>query len=75
LEASDFPAVLAHAEHAAAQQGREHFGIEVPMVNRKAVDHLLKRGFRIDSFIAMLMNDKPFGQFENYITTSPPFFL
>jgi GNAT superfamily N-acetyltransferase len=75
LEASDFPAVLAHAESTAAQQRREHFGVEVPMVNRKAVDYLLKRGFRMDAFIAMLMNDKLFGKLENYITTSPPFFL
>jgi len=75
LEASDFPAVLAHAESAAAQQGREHFGIEVPMVNTTAVDYLLNRGYRMDSFFAILMNDIPFGKFENYITTSPPFFL
>ena len=75
LETSDFPAVLAHAESAAAQQGHQHFGVEIPMINRSAVDYLLKRGFRMDSFIAILMSDTPFGNFENYITTSPPFFL
>ena len=75
LEASDFPAVLAHAERESARSGREEFGLEVPMVNREAVDYLLGRGFRMDSFIAILMNDKPFGKFENYITPSPPFFL
>ena len=75
LETSDFPAVLAHAESAAAQQGREHFGVEIPMVNQAAVDYLLDHGYRMDSFIAILMTDIPFGQFENYITTSPPFFL
>ena len=75
LETSDFPAVLAHAESYAAKAGRDHFGVEVPMVNLCAVDFLLQRGYRIDSFIAILMNDKPFGNFENYINTSPPFFL
>ena len=75
LETSDFPAVLAHAESDAAQAGRDHFGVEVPMVNRSAVDFLLQRSYRIDSFIAILMNDKPFGNFEHYINTSPPFFL
>jgi len=35
----------------------------------------LKRGFRLDKFMAVLMSDVPFGRFENYILTSPPFFL
>jgi GNAT superfamily N-acetyltransferase len=70
-----FPAVLAHAERDAAQHGRDHFGIEVPMVNQVVVDYALARGFRMDSFVAVLMNDAPFGRFENYIVTSPPFFL
>jgi ribosomal protein S18 acetylase RimI-like enzyme len=74
LEADDFPAVLAHAEHEAAEDGRE-FGLEVPMINRVAVDYLLARGFHIDSFIGLSMSDAPFGKFENYIVTSPPFFL
>lgn len=75
LESSDFPAVLAQAESAAAQHGRDHFGVEVPMVNRSAVDYLLARGYRMDSFIAILMSNRPFGNFEHYINTSPPFFL
>jgi hypothetical protein len=75
LDANDFPAVLAHAESQAAAKGRDEFGVEVPMVNQAAVDHLLARGFRIDSFMALLMNDAPFGKFENYIFTSPPFFF
>jgi hypothetical protein len=75
LEASDFPAVLAHAETQAAAQGRPEFGLEVPMVNHVAVDYLLARGYRLDSFMAILMNDGPFGRLENYILTSPPFFM
>jgi ribosomal protein S18 acetylase RimI-like enzyme len=75
LEATDFPAVLAHAETQAAQQGRDHFGLEVPLINQAAVDHLLSRGFQMDTFIAFFMSDQPFGQFENYVVTSPPFFL
>jgi GNAT superfamily N-acetyltransferase len=74
LDASDFPAVLAHAETEAAVHGRE-FGLEVPMVNQVAVDYLLGRGYRLDSFMAVLMSDAPFGKFENYILTSPPFFM
>ena len=45
------------------------------MINRDVVDYLLARGFRIDSFVAIMMNDGPFGRFENYIVTSPPFIL
>lgn len=75
LETNDYAAVLAHAESEAATQDHEHFGIEVPMVNDAAVDHLMARGYRLDSFIAVLMSNKPFGRFENYVTTSPPFFF
>jgi hypothetical protein len=45
------------------------------MVNESAVDHLLQRGFKMHSFAAIMMNDKPMAKFENYILTSPPFFL
>jgi hypothetical protein len=75
LNASDFPAVLAHAERTAAGVGRDHFGLEVPMVNRTTVNYLLGRGFQIDSFVALMMSDAPFGKFDQYIVTSPPFFL
>lgn len=75
LDTADFPAVLAHAESEAARQGYSHFGIEVPMINRAAVDHLLSRRFRVDAFIATLMQDRSFGRFENYVITSPPFFM
>ena len=75
LDKSDFPAVLAHAESQAAAQGRTGFGIEVPMINQVVVDYLLGRGFRMDTFMAVMMNDKPFAKFENYILTSPPFFM
>jgi GNAT superfamily N-acetyltransferase len=75
LNPDDFPAVLAHAENDAVANGRQHFGLEVPMVNRAAVDYLLAHNFRMDSFIAIFMSDLPFGRFEHYIVTSPPFFL
>ena len=75
LEMEDFPAVLAHAENQAAIEGRHEFGVEVPMVNTAAVDYLLERGFRMDVFLALVMNDEPVAKFENYIVTSPPFFL
>ncbi len=74
LDATDFPAILAHAETEAAEIGLE-FSIEVPMVNRAAVDYLLSRGCKLESFFEFFMADSPFGKFENYILTSPPFFV
>jgi hypothetical protein len=75
LDAADFPAVLAHAETHACQLGLAEFGVEVPLINETAVQYLLGRGYQMDGFFAMLMNDKPFGKFENYIVTSPPIFF
>lgn len=75
LEPSDFPAVLAHAENLAAAQGRREFGLELPMVNQAAVDYLLGRGFKMHSFVAIMMNADSGRKFENYILTSPPFLL
>ncbi len=75
LEPGDFPAVLAHAETQAAQAGYTDFGVETPMINRQAVDYLLGRGFRLSPFIAIFLCDEPFGRFENYLMTAPPFFL
>ena len=75
LDPNDFPAVLAHAESLAAQNGREKFGLEVPAINEAAVNHLLSRKFKMDKFVTFMMTDKPFGKFENYILTNPPFFM
>jgi|SRR5271157_116146 len=74
LEANDFPVILAHAETEAALKGTG-FGVEVPMVNRVAVDYLLSRGCKLESFFEFFMADSPFGKFENYILTSPPLFV
>lgn len=74
LDDSDFPAVLAHAESEAARNEHE-FGLEVPTINRSAMDYLLSRGYQLDTFIAILMSNRPFGRFENYIFTSPPLFV
>lgn len=74
LQETDFPAVLAHAERQAARHGRK-FGVETPLINRSAVDYLLARGYRLDSFFAFFMSDAPFGRFDHYLFPSPPFFL
>jgi GNAT superfamily N-acetyltransferase len=75
LDAADFPAVLAWAESQAAARGDDEFGMQLPLVNRHAVDYLLGRGFQLEDFTVFFMSDEPFGRFENYIFTSPPFFM
>ncbi|MDX1524588.1 MAG: GNAT family N-acetyltransferase [Anaerolineae bacterium] len=74
LDDTDFPAVLAHAERQASDITDE-FGLEVPLENRAVVDYLLAQGFRMEDFITLFMSDARIGKFENYILTSPPFFV
>jgi GNAT superfamily N-acetyltransferase len=73
LNETDFPAVLTHAENQAAPHNYE-FGVEVPMINRAALQHLLSRRFQASPFFTFFMTDHQFGDYQNYIFTSPPFF-
>jgi Acetyltransferase (GNAT) domain len=75
LDPADYPAVLAHAAGLAGARGDEETGFEVPLINRRAVDYLLRRGYLMDNFFAFYMSDAPLGKLENYIFTSPPFFM
>jgi hypothetical protein len=75
LNETDFPAILAHAETQAFELGSDRVGFELPLINRVATDYLMKRGYRLEGFFGSIMSDAPFGKFENYILTSPPYFL
>ncbi|MBC8335832.1 MAG: GNAT family N-acetyltransferase [Anaerolineales bacterium] len=75
LEQTDFPAVIAHAERKAYTLGAKSVGFETPTINTRAIDFLMKRGYRIKGFMGSIMSNKPFGKFENYILSSPPYFL
>jgi GNAT superfamily N-acetyltransferase len=75
LDAADYPAALAHAESVSARGGHQLFGVQVPMINRAAIDYLLRRGFRIDPFVTLYMSDGGDGSLDRYIVTSPPFFM
>jgi len=50
MNANDFPAILAHAETEAAKRGAE-FSVEVPMINRAAIDYLLERRCKLEAFL------------------------
>ncbi|HAV76240.1 MAG TPA: hypothetical protein DCX53_02695 [Anaerolineae bacterium] len=75
LDNTKFPDVLAHAESQANLLGADTVGFETPAVNTIAIDYLMSRGYRLEGFITSILSDKPFGKFENYLLTSPPFFL
>jgi GNAT superfamily N-acetyltransferase len=75
LDEADFPAVLARAETEAAARGDDEYGMYVPLINRAAVDYLLRQGFKMEDFTVLFMSDEAFGRFENYVITSPPFFI
>jgi len=75
LDNKDFPAVLAHAETQAYLLGAEAIGFETPTTNTIAIDHFMDHGYRIEGFMTSILSDKPFGKLENYLLTSPPFFL
>lgn len=75
LDPEDIPAALSYMESEAASQDHSHFGIEVPMVNQRAVDHLLNRKYQLDTFMAVFMSNRPFRKLDRYIFTFPPFFL
>lgn len=75
LDNRDFPAVLAHAENEAHKMGAPMAGFETPTINTAAIGHLLKRGYRLAGFMGSIMSNEPFGKFENYLLSSPPYFL
>lgn len=74
LDENDFPAVLAHAESLVAETGGD-FGVSTPLINNKAIEYFVERKYEIDSFSALLLSNKPFGKFENYLSFAPEFFL
>jgi GNAT superfamily N-acetyltransferase len=75
LQESDYPAILAYAENEAFKIGWKRFGVELPMINRSAVDYLLSRGYRLENFRMLFMSNEPFGNFEKYIVAKPAFLL
>ncbi len=74
LDENDFPAVLAHAESRMAETGAE-FGVETPLINKKALQYFLERKYKMDAFTALFMSNEPFGRFENYLCFSPILFM
>jgi hypothetical protein len=74
LDENDFPTVLAHAESRIAEMGDE-FGVETPLINKKALGYFLERKYKMDEFTVLFMSNEPLGRFENYLCFSPILFM
>lgn len=75
LAASDLPAVLSHAEHRRHELGASEVFFEVALHNRIAIEYLLGRGYRMDSFMTLICSSEPFGRFEQYLFCAPGLIL
>lgn len=75
LDQSDLPAVMSHAERRRHELGAPEAFFEVALHNRVAIDHLLGRGYRMDSFMILLCSSRPFGRFEQYLFCAPGLIL
>jgi GNAT superfamily N-acetyltransferase len=73
LETADVVPALLHVESRSHALGVSQLSFQVPGVNGVAMRHLLARGFRIDSWVNLLMSNRPFGQFDRFIAFSPVF--
>lgn len=75
LDPADMPGILDHLERLAAELGIEEISADVPGPNQAAIQHLLARALRFDTFITLFMSSRPFGSFDRFIGFAPPFVL
>lgn len=75
LEPSDLPAVMLHAEGRRHELGAEETEFEVALHNEVAVNHLLGRGYRMDTFMTLVCSSEPFGRFDRYLCCGPALIL
>jgi GNAT superfamily N-acetyltransferase len=75
LEPSDLPAAMLHAEGRRHELGAEETEFEVALHNEVAVEHLLGRGYRMDTFMTLVCSSEPFGSFDRYLCCGPALIL
>lgn len=71
LDEADYGEAIAHAEGLALAQGYKSFGLDVPMLNRAAVDYLLVHGYRLSPFFCFYMCDQQPSHVGKTIITAP----
>ncbi|HEX3758230.1 MAG TPA: GNAT family N-acetyltransferase [Kofleriaceae bacterium] len=73
LDPADLPRLLADAESEAHRAGHHEISFDVALINRAALDHLLGRGYRLQSFPMILFSDAELGRLDRYVFFSPAF--
>lgn len=67
--------ILLHLEGRAHARGIKKVYFVVPMINDVAMNHLLSRGYKIQSPLNLFMSNEPFGKFDRFISYGPPIIL
>lgn len=67
--------MLLHLERRAHESGIDELSFQVPTVNAVAMNHLLGRGFKIDSPLNMFMSNREFGHFDRFVAFGPSIVL
>ena len=75
LDPADMAAILLDVEGRAHESGIKKLDFQVPSLNEVATRHLLARGFQLDTWMNLLMSNRPFGRFDRFIAFGPPMFL
>ena len=75
LDPGDIPALLAHVENEAAASGATNIYFSTPLENHTAVSYLLTRGFTIDPFAVLLLNDDRWLKTDRWIHTGLSYIL
>ncbi len=75
LDPGDLPALLATVENDAAARGVEELGFTIPMINRTALDYVLGRGFRIDTFYTFILSSDDRMRLDRWVQTQPSFII
>jgi GNAT superfamily N-acetyltransferase len=71
LDTGDYPAALAHAEHIAIANRQETLALDVPMLNRSAIQYLLARGYHMSPFFCFYMCSEQPLHVDKTIITAP----
>jgi GNAT superfamily N-acetyltransferase len=75
LEPNDQPAILRHFETLAHSRGMEDISFQVPSINVVVMNHLLERGYQIDTPPGLLMSSRDFGRFDRFLPFAPAIVL
>lgn len=75
LDPADQRFILDDLENRAHVAGVEELSFSVPMINEIAMNHLLGRGFKVDGPVHLFMSNRPFGNFDRFISFAPPIVL